>query len=463
MTGLWLLGLLPILVGFALAGTRDPARAWGVAVGVGAAVLAASLGLAGWMWVSGGDGTVHDTWIPAFGVDRLSVGLLPFVAGLGLATLAMRPPSARTPRHLGAHLVTDGALLLLFLSTSLDALVPAWIASFGGALGRRHEPGVSRRPLVFALVASSAPLVAAWALLAAAGAPRDLAALDGAALTPGVRAVVYGLVVLAAAVRTGVFPFKTWQLSAISRTALGVPLVLVAARPGAFLLLRVAEPLAPALHDAASPIGAALGVFTALYGGLLGLAQRDLRRVLGALAVSHSGLIFAGLFSPNAIGLAGVRVQWINVGLALVGLALVVQALEARVGREGLDRARGLLSRLPGLATAWLHFGVCAVGFPGTPGFVGEDLLVQGLWEVSPALAVGALVATGLNGIVLMMAFYRVFLGAPTVEARSAMRLQSRERRVLAPLLLLLMALGLAPGHFVAVRAPAVADMPVRH
>jgi NADH-quinone oxidoreductase subunit M len=222
-----------------------------------------------------------------------------------------------------------------------------------------------------------------------------------------------------------------------------------------FLLLRLSWRLLP--HASERWLGGlmALGLVTMLYGALLGLGQRTLRGLVGALAVSHSGLILAGLCSGTAEGKAGGLTQWLAIGASMAGLSLAVWALEARLGSSRVEPLGGIAGRAPALSACFLFFGLTALGLPGTLTFLGEDLLLHGLLASHPACPVALAVALALNAASVFRAYSRSFLGPPrgSFEIEDLSR---RERLAAAGLAVLLVAGGLAPGALVREESRAI-------
>jgi NADH:ubiquinone oxidoreductase subunit 4 (subunit M) len=125
-------------------------------------------------------------------------------------------------------------------------------------------------------------------------------------------------------------------------------------------------------------------------------------------------------------------VQWAGLGLSLVGLGVLVEAIESRVGRDRATRSRGLMGPAPGMALLFLLFAATMSGFPGTSGFVGEDLVMQAPTGHELWFRTLLLVATALNGFTMLRVFAHTFMGPlwPD-EIRGFPPLNTRERLVL--------------------------------
>ena len=121
--------------------------------------------------------------------------------------------------------------------------------------------------------------------------------------------------------------------------------------------------------------------------------QTDARRFFCCLFLSHSALVFVGLETLTEIGLTGALCIWLSVGLSLTGFGLTLRAIESRRGRVMLDQFQGLYDHAPGLAIGYLLTGLACVGFPGTVGFVGTELLVDGVVEQQPISGIAVVLA----------------------------------------------------------------------
>lgn len=229
----------------------------------------------------------------------------------------------------------------------------------------------------------------------------------------------------------------------------------LAMRAGPLLLVLAALTAPSWLARPLLPWLAGLGLATALYAGLLALAEADLRRLGLTLALGQSGLVAIGLASGDAEGLAGVPVQLLAAGLAVSGWMLVTHALGRRLGTTDARLLGGLRQRAPLLSWLLVFFGLASVGLPGTLGFVGEDLLVHGVLEHHPWLAMGYIVATALLAVsVLKWAFAAAFGPVGHVQLPPApwpADATTGERRWLLAIALPLLFFGLWPAPLVQV------------
>lgn len=338
------------------------------------------------------------------------------IALLATATVLARPPAWREPRELGRLLSTALLMGLAFTTPDLSLVIAAWLASFLPGLGSREQAAVSRRPLFLLALLSGLPVLGGWLCLAL---PGPAWRLDAAWL----------LLVLGGAVRMGVPPFSPLLMANYDRLPMGRTALVAAARPSVALVLAARLAL-PEQVEAWAPLLQAGAAGAALLVALQGVVQRDPRRSIGAMAATQAAMILYGLVAPGASGVDGALIQWAGLGIALVGLGVLYEAVESRLGRTGARAARGLLTQAPGTALLFLLFAATMAGFPGTSGYAGEDLILQasashGLWLRAVLVA-----ATALNGATMLLLFARLFMGRLPPEARGFPRATLRERLV---------------------------------
>jgi hypothetical protein len=192
---------------------------------------------------------------------------------------------------------------------------------------------------------------------------------------------------------------------------------------------------------------AILALATAVYGAALALAQRSTRRACGYLFVSQSALVMAGLDCTSATALAGGLLVWLSAGLAFAGLARCVLVLEARRGRLDLTTYHGGYERMPLLAISFLAMGLACTGFPGTLGFVGQELLVAGAIDQFPVMGFAIVIASALTGLAVVRMYFSLFCGRsdPPTRASMSLALRRREAWTFGALVVTMIVLGIAP------------------
>uniref|UniRef100_A0A7C2JXL6 Oxidoreductase n=1 Tax=Schlesneria paludicola TaxID=360056 RepID=A0A7C2JXL6_9PLAN len=254
---------------------------------------------------------------------------------------------------------------------------------------------------------------------------------------------LWAIVPLMAAVlvRSGIVPFHCWVTELFEHATFGTALLYVAPLTGAYAAMRLVLPIAP---DWVLRGLGLISLVTAVYAAALTLIQTDARRFFALLFLSHSALVLVGLEIVTPIGLTGALCLWLSVGLSLGGFGLMLRALESRHGRISLVEFQGLYEHMPILAICFIITGLASVGFPGTSGFIGTELLVDGAVAAYPYTGVAVVIAAALNGIALVQTYFRLFTGTQYASMIS-LRLGGRERAAVLTLMALILLGGLAP------------------
>jgi NADH-quinone oxidoreductase subunit M len=362
-------------------------------------------------------------------IDELSAPLLPLTALLFFLTSLMTLRTKRQRFSFAGTLLAE-SLLLATLSCKHPVGVVALLAV--GTLPPFFELQARRKPTrvyVFHMALFVGLLILGQAVLSAEE-PQAAHSLWG-----------MGLLVAAVLLRSGIVPVHCWMTDLFEHATFATALLFVTPMVGAYAAMRLVLPIAP---DWMLRGIALLSLWTAVYAAGMALVQREARRFFCYLFLSHSSLVLIGLEAGTPIALTGALSVWLSVGLSLTGFGLTLRALESRVGRMSLDHFHGLYDHTPTLAAFFLLTGLASVGFPGTFGFIGTELLVDGAVQVYPSVGMAVVVATGLNGIAILQAFFRLFTGAKHVSSLS-LRVRSSERWAVFTLTLLILGGGLFP------------------
>lgn len=351
-------------------------------------------------------GTASGPWIAWAMIDRLSAPVLPLAAMLYLATCT-GTLRTKVNRYSFAAALLSLAILLATLCCREPWGIIALLAA--GTLPPYLELRARRKPVrVYVLHMSLfvALLVTGQALLDAA---------SGGALSALAVALLAGAVLI----RSGVVPLHAWMTDLFEHATFGTALLFVTPMVGAYAAVRLVLPSAP---DWILGGIALTSLLTAVYAAGMALVQQEARRFFCYLFLSHSSLVLVGLETATTISMTGALSLWLSAGLALAGFGLTLRSIESRTGRLSLADYHGLYDHIPMLAVFFLLTGLASVGFPGTFGFVGIELLVDGAVSIHPAVGMAVVVATALNGIAVLQTYFRVFTGkrhATTIRLRS--------------------------------------------
>ncbi|MCB9852667.1 MAG: oxidoreductase [Phycisphaerales bacterium] len=362
-------------------------------------------------------------------IDELSAPLLPLTALLYLLVILATMRTKIRHFSISRALCSEAIVLATFLCHSawgvigclIAGTIPLWFE-----LRRRGQP---TRIFVIHMGVFSILLVAGQSLVQSTD--------------PGSVMSVVGicLLTIAALTRSGIVPAHCWISDLFERASFGMSLLFVTPLVGAFAVMRLVLPIAPTWI---LEVIAIASLITAVYAAGMALVQRDTRRFFCYLFLSHASLVLIGIELTTPIGMTGALCTWIAVGLSLTGLGLTLRSVEARTGRLPLDRFHGLYDHVPALAALFLLTGLASIGFPGTLGFVGAELLVEGTVRASPAISTVVVITGALNGLAIMRVYFRIFTGTRHVTSIDISS-RSRERLAVTILALLIIGGGLFP------------------
>jgi len=248
-------------------------------------------------------------------------------------------------------------------------------------------------------------------------------------------------VLIGIAIREAVIPLHSWFPPFVQYAPMGLVVAFFAPQLGVYAHMELVRGALP--HQLAHAV-AALGGITAVVAAALGVAQTDARRALAFLVMSQTGLVAFGLDTSSPLSQIGALLTWQVIGVATAGFAMTLASLEARRGSLSMRVPRGSFTRTPRMAVAFLFMGFASVGLPLTLGFVAEDLLLQGSVEEFPLLAFALILATALNGVSVIRAFFTLFSGSAKHIGESDLTI--RETGALTLLMATLLIAGLLPG-----------------
>jgi len=205
----------------------------------------------------------------------------------------------------------------------------------------------------------------------------------------------------------------------------------------------------PAASAYFTPLVFALSAIAVIYTSFVALAQTDMKKLIAYSSVAHMGFVTMGLFALTSEAVQGAMIQMLSHGLVSAALFLIVGVVYDRLHTRDIDRYGGLVERMPVYAFVFMCFMLASVGLPGTSGFVGEFLILLGTFRVSTLECFLAATALFLGAMYMLYLYRRVIFGTITREdLRSMTDLNLREKIVFAPLLLLVLWMGIYPSSF---------------
>lgn len=515
---------LPVLVaGVLLATRRIPPRAVGW---VWLATAAADLALIGWMWwhVATGEGSargaagvvgglayeVQVRWIPTvgasyhLGVDGLSLPLIALSGVLFLATAIWSLREPDRPRQyaalflflqtacLGTFAALDLIVFFVFFDLSIVGMYFV-IAGWGHGNARRS----ALKFFLYTFIGSMALLVGFIGLyIGSTPHTFDMVALAAdPPLTgsPGLAGLVLLAIGIGLAIKTPLFPFHTWLPDAHTDAPAAGSAILagVLLKLGTYGFVRIAMPILPDAWQSYAMVFVVIGVISVVWGALVALAQRDVKRMIAYTSVNHMGYVLLGLGAAGLIGHAdeqartiattGAMVQMVSHGLLTGALFLLTGVLWSRGGTYDFAKWGGLARIMPVFAAA---FGVAAfgsLGLPGLSGFIAEFQIFTGALQAATVATIVAVTGIVITAALFLVALQRLFGGQTRTPQQpgdlpgdgSVMRpvgdedasgqgvrlrdLHGREIAAIVPLLVLAVLIGLFPRPLLDVIEPATA------
>jgi NADH-quinone oxidoreductase subunit M len=267
---------------------------------------------------------------------------------------------------------------------------------------------------------------------------------------------------LAFAIKVPMFPFHTWLPDAHTEapTVGSVLLAAVLLKMGTYGFLRFNLPLFPSASLDFIPLISILALIGIIYGALVAMVQKDVKRLVAFSSVSHLGFVMLGLFTFTVQGISGGILQMLNHGFSTGALFLIVGMLYERRHTRLIEEFGGLSRVMPIYATFFMIVTLSSIGLPGLNGFVGEFLILLGTFKVNVTYTVFAATGVILSAVYMLWMFQRVMFGEITKEENRKLKdLSHREIIVLIPIILFIIQIGVYPQPYLSRMEPTVKNL----
>ena len=269
---------------------------------------------------------------------------------------------------------------------------------------------------------------------------------------------VFWALFLAFAIKMPVFPFHTWQPDTYTESPTPATMLLagIMLKMGTYGLIRLLLPIVPIGVSAWGSTAMILSIIGIVYGSIIAIQQRDMKRLIAYSSFAHVGLMAAGILSKSVTGLQGALIQMLAHGINVVGLFFVVEIIYSRTKSRELEKLGGITQNTPNLSIYFMILMLGSVALPLTNGFVGEFLLLKGVYDYNVWLGAVAGLTIILGAVYMLRMFQRAMFGEQNTRTETFADLNFSEKAVLLPLSVMVLVMGLFPNVFLKISEPAV-------
>lgn len=420
-------------------------------------------------------------WIKAIGsnyhvgVDGISILLVVLTTFMSVIAIAATWSSIteKVKGFMAAFLILETGMLGVFLSLDLFLFYIFWevmllpMYFIIGIWGGKRRIYAAIKFMLFTMAGSLLMLVAIIYLyfmhyrIAGTGT-FDLNLLMSMPIAHSTQLWLFGAFALAFAIKVPMFPFHTWLPDAHveAPTAGSIILAAVLLKMGTYGFLRFCLPLFPEAVFQLMPLIAILALIGIIYGGLVSAVQNDIKSLVAFSSVAHMGFVMLGIFALNLQGISGSIIQMINHGISTGALFLLVGMIYERRHTRLIEDFGGLAHVMPWYAVGFMIVALSSIGLPGTNGFVGEFLILLGMFKTNMTFAIIGTSGIIIAAVYMLWMIQRVYFGEITKdENRGLTDINWRERWILIPLIVMIFWIGFYPKPFLKIIEPSVNNL----
>jgi len=347
----------------------------------------------------------------------------------------------------GVFTALDGLVFYVFWEM---ALIPAYfICAYWGGNDRIR---ITFKFFIYTFTGSLFMLVALIYLYFRTPLPHsfDLFYLYNTTLSPSEQAWIFAAFCLAFAIKIPVFPLHTWQPDTYTASPGPGTMLLsgIMMKMGIYGVIRFLIPICGgALREFGSP-AAILAIAGLVYASVIAIRQDDMKRLVAYTSLAHGGLMAAGVFILNLQTLEGAVIQMISHGMNVVGLFIIIEYIENRLHTRRISDLGGIAIRAPRLAIVFMIILLGSIALPMTNGFVGEFLILLGLFDYNIVFAAVAGLTVIFSAVYMLWMYQRTMLGETNPATEGMTDLTISEMIALLPAVILIFWIGLFPGMF---------------
>lgn len=270
--------------------------------------------------------------------------------------------------------------------------------------------------------------------------------------------LIFGAIFLAFAIKMPLFPFHSWQPDTYVESPSAGTMLLsgIMLKMGTYGLIRILLPTVPMAVHQWGYIALILSIIGIIYGSIIAIQQNDIKRLIAYSSFAHVGLMAAGIFSLTISGIQGSLIQMLAHGINVVGLFFVAEIIFRRTGTHNLEKLGAITKNTPNLTVYFIVIMLGSVALPLTNGFVGEFLLLKGVFEYNVWAGVIAGFTIIFGAIYMLRLVQKSMFGSAKPTTEGFTDLTFYEKATLLPIALLVIILGVAPNILLKLTEPAV-------
>lgn len=403
-------------------------------------------------------------WLPQFGlvyhrgIDGISIWFVMLAALLTpLAMLSARESvQKRVKDFMIALLLLETMMIGTFTALDLvlfyvffeGVLIPMFLVI--GVWGGDKRVYAAQKFFIYTFCGSVLMLVAIAAMIAYAGTS-DMTEMLGDKFPKDMALWLWLAFFASFAVKTPMWPFHTWLPYAHGEAPAAGSAILAGLllKMGGYGFIRISLQILPEASAYYAPYVTTLSLIAIVYALLVALAQTDIKRLIAYTSIAHMGYVTLALFSFNQTAFDGAMLIMLSHGVVSAALFLGVGVVYDRTHTREIKRYGGVATVMPRYAILFMLFTLASIGLPGTSGFVGEFLALQGVYLTNTIPAGIATLGTVLGAAVMLWLYGRVFFGVVDQDEIKAMKdIGLREAAMLLPLAVLILWMGVHPATF---------------